>query len=236
MARFETLTDDEIYARWQERFERVKLELHHLFSMRRKFCDIQGMFQENERLNSIGSQAWEWLLLIWGRDAVVAVRRELDDDSNTISLGRILDEMAARPQVMTRRRYMAHMKGVEPDLASLNDRYFTSLVVMRPGSDPMDDHLDPDRIRADRKGLNAAAKPVLEYANRMVAHRTPVDKLDMTVQDIHDSLDAMEPVVKKYYVLLSGSALSNVEPVDVGDDWKEAFTFPWHVRRSWRHR
>jgi len=45
---------------------------------------------------SPAAKAWEFLLL-WDREAVIAVRRELDDDTNVISLGALLDEMAERP-------------------------------------------------------------------------------------------------------------------------------------------
>ena len=224
------LTDDEVYVRWQERFERVRLELTFLFSVRRKFRQVQAMFNDNKRLNAIGSQAWEWVLLLWGRDAVMAVRRELDDDTNTISLGTLLDEMATRPDILTRRRYMAHMRDGDETLVRLNDEAFTKRGIIRSGTDKMADHLDPAAIRADREGLVSAAKPVLEYANRMVAHRTPVEELGMTVEDIHVALDAMEPTVKNYHVLLSGSALTAIEPTEVGDDWREAFTFAWFDR------
>jgi hypothetical protein len=225
------LSAEEIYARWQERFERVRLELTFLFSIRRKFQQVEAMFQDNARLNAIGSQAWEWLLLLWGRDAVMAVRRELDDDTNTISLGTLLDEMAARPEILTRRRYMAHMTGCDQMVVKSNDEAFTLFGVTRSATDRMDDYLDPAGIRADRNALDAAAKPVLDYANRMVAHRTPVEELAMSVADIHAALDAMEPVVKKYHVILSGSSLMSIEPMEVGDDWREAFTFPWYGRK-----
>jgi len=224
------LTDDEIYARWQERFERVRLELTFLFSVRRKFRQVQAMFTDNKRLNAIGSQAWGWVLLLWGRDAVMAVRRELDDDTNTISLGTLLDEMAARPDVLTRRRYMAHMTGCDETLIHLNDEAFTKRGIIASASDRTGDHLDPAAILADRDGLVGAASPVIKYANLMVAHRSPVEGLEMTVEDIHVALDAMQPVVKKYHVLLSGSALTAIEPTEVGDDWREAFTFAWFDR------
>jgi hypothetical protein len=92
--RLRDLTDDEAFARWQERFDQIHKELMYLMTTRRKFEDIREMFNKNERLNKIGSQPYRWLLGIWGRDAVIAVRRELDDDKNTICLGTLLDEMA----------------------------------------------------------------------------------------------------------------------------------------------
>lgn len=157
----------------------------------------------------------------------MAVRRELDDDTNTISLGTLLDEMAERPDVLTRRRYLAFMPQDKPWLTESNDMAFTSRGVIRPTADPMDDYIDPARIRHDRESLNATARSVLEYANQIVAHRSPVKGLDLTVAEIHAALDAMEPVLKKYYVLMTGNALVQVEPANVGDGWRDVFAFPW---------
>ncbi|MGE0815972.1 MAG: hypothetical protein AB7O28_06140 [Vicinamibacterales bacterium] len=219
------LSPDDIFERWKERFERVQLELTHLFEMRRKFRDIEAMFTENARLNATGSQAWDWLLTLWGRDAVMAIRRELDDDTNVISLGTLLDEMAERPDVVTRRRYLAFIPADKLWLVEANDREFTRRGVIRPTADPLDDYLDPAVVRADREGLESAAEPVLEYANQMVAHRTPAKSLAVRVKDIHRALDAMEPVLQKYFVLMEGRSLVQLEPANLGDDWKDVFTF-----------
>lgn len=61
-----SLTPDGIFNRWQERMGRISLELTYLFETRRKFRDVEDMFTTNARLNATGSQAWEWLLLLWG--------------------------------------------------------------------------------------------------------------------------------------------------------------------------
>lgn len=72
--------------------------------------------------------------------------------------------MATRPDILTRRRYLAHIRDGDETLVRLNDEAFTKWGFIRSGTDKMADHLDPAAIRADREGLNSAAKPVLEYA------------------------------------------------------------------------
>ncbi len=224
------MTDDEVFARWQKRLDRVQTELTYLFATRRKFFDIQEMFGSNEELNAIGSQAYEWLLGIWGRDAVMAVRRELDNDSNTIAFGTLLDEMADRPRVLTRRRYLSFLKKGDEDLKHAFNEEFERYRILRPNKNRGDDHLNPDGIASDRRDLNEAAQPVLEYANRLIAHRTPIDKLALTVRDVNKAIDAIEPIFKKYHVLLTGKALHAVEPENIGDDWTDVFKFPWCVK------
>ena len=225
------LTDDDAFERWQERFDQIHKELMYLMTTRRKFEDIREMFNANTRLNAIGSQPYRWILGMWGRDAVIAVRRELDNDTNTICLGTLLDEMASRPEVLTRARYMAFMRKSEQFLIDLNDKAFTKRGVVKPTTDPSQDYMDPAVIKADRKSLDKAAKPVLEYANRLVAHRTPtIDKLEVTIKQINDAIDAIEPVFQKYHVIMTGSSLMRLEPYNQGDDWRRTFTFPWYVK------
>ncbi|HUE89219.1 MAG TPA: hypothetical protein VMO26_24340 [Vicinamibacterales bacterium] len=223
------MTADDLFRRWQERIERIRNELHYVFSTRRNFRDVQDMFRNNKQLNDVGSQAYEWLLGIWGLDAVMAVRRELDPDSNTVAMGTMLDEMAARAPVLTRRRYLSFAPDHEPMRLQILNRLFDGYGAVRPNDDRMADHLSPDGINGDREQLEQAAAPALEYANQYIAHRTPIDDPTVKVSDINDAIDSLEPVFTKYYAILVGPALTALEPTNIGDDINEAFKFPWYV-------
>lgn len=228
------MTDDDIWKRWVERINTIHIELAFVFANRRKFLEVQEMFQRNERLNTIGSQPYQWILGHWGRDTVMAVRRELDNDRNTISFGALLDEMADRNNVATRRRFLGRLAepGAEEFLLRTNNESYDRWGAVSRTSRPLEDYLSADGIRADRQSLNKAAKPVLDYGNQLIAHRTPIGQLPLTINQIHGSLDAIEGVFKKYFVILTGSALTEIEPTNVGDDWKETFKFPWYVKPS----
>ena len=226
------LTSDDIWKRWVQRVSAIHTELAFVFANRRKFLEVQEMFQKNERLSQIGSQPYQWIIGHWGRDTVMAVRRELDNDRNTISFGALLDEMADRNNLVTRKRFLGKLAepGAEDLLLNSNNELFDEWGVVSRTSEPLEDYLNSDGIRADRRSLNKAATPVLDYGNQLIAHRTPVGRLPLTIKQIHDALDAIEPVFKKYFVILTGSALLQIEPTNVGDDWKETFKFPWYVK------
>lgn len=228
--KFKHMSKDEVFERWQQRFDRILTEL--MYPTRRKFWDIQEMFKTNEKLYAIGSQPYEWILGIWGRDAVMGIRRELDDDRNTIALGSMLDEMTERPQVLNRRRFLSFLRPNEEEyIIRVNNEAFDNWGTVKRSGGSLEDYLDLAGIKADREALDATAKPVLEYANRLVAHRTPIDKLGLTIGEINKAIDAFEPIVQKYHVILTGKALAQIEPSNVGDDWKEVFTFPWYIPR-----
>ena len=205
-------SNDEIFKDWQERFERIHTELTYVFANRRKYRDLQEMFQTNENLRRIGSQPYEWLTGHWGRDAVMAIRRELDGQSRTVSFGALLDDMAERNNVLTRKRFLAPMKSTDPYLIRVNNQLFDSYEIVSRTSRADEDYMSADGIEADRKSLNVAAAPVLKYANQLVAHRTPLKPLPLTVGEVNRAFDAIEAVFKKYFVMLTGSLLKLLNP------------------------
>ena len=174
---------------------RVKHELTDVFSTRKKFRDVTAMFETNKDLNAIGGVVYEWLFRMWSRDIVIAVRRELDNDTNTVCLGRLLDEMSQRAQVITRRRFLRDIPESDFMFHILSET-FTKHGVVKAGAlaDPMDDYLDPAGIAEDRKRMAKIAKPVIAYANQLVAHRSETEQIKVTLGDVNRSVDEIEKV------------------------------------------
>jgi hypothetical protein len=146
------------------------------------------MFRDNKELGNVGGNVYRWLLGMWGRDAVMSIRRELDNQAGTINLITMMHEIEARPDVLTRRRYLAFIKSTEiefmPELMSRGFDKLGGVCVVGGTKDPHDDILAPERIRADRKELQEKTKKAFDYAQRIVSHRTPIDSLELTVGDI----------------------------------------------------
>lgn len=224
--KLKNLSPDAIWARWNERMERVRRELHYVFLTRKKFRDVTWMFENNPTLKATGGSVYEWLFLMWARDIVIAIRRELDHDTNTVCLSRLLDEFVQRPQVITRGRYTERVPRDNFMFEVLNGM-FDGYGCQKPDpSDPTKDYLDQQGIAHDRKQLLTITKPVLAYANQLIAHRSETEKLPITVGDINRALDAVETTFLKYYAIVNGPAVTGLEPSMIGD-WMEPFQIPW---------
>ena len=101
------LSDDEQWAAWQEQIRRIQNETTYAFQSRVVFRAILEMF-ENAALQKEGGFVYEWIGSIYGRDQVLAVRRELDRDSEVVNLIQLMYQIVRRPQVVSRARYLTH--------------------------------------------------------------------------------------------------------------------------------
>jgi len=226
----EQMPADDLYRRWQDHIQRIYEETVYLFTARHKFREVQQMFRTNEHLMSIGGAVYEWLLGMWGRDTIMGVRRELDDQAGTINLVNLLHEIEARPDVLTRRRWLAFIRPGDSDVmvAVMNDSFdgLGGVCLVGGTKNPSDDILAPERVCSDRRELQAKTAKAFDYAQRMVAHRTPMSSLEIKVADINTAMDAIEQTFKKYYLIFTGRSLAQAEAA-IQYDWSEPFTIPW---------
>lgn len=224
---------EDLYARWQAHIERIKSETTYLFTIRHRWREVQRLFSENHELGACGGDVYEWLLGMWGRDAIMGIRRELDDQEGTINLVNMLHEMEARSEVLNRARYLGHLRPEDSAflVRSMNRDHDGFGAVSRVGGkrNPDDDYIAPERIAADREDLQDKTRTVFQYAQRMVAHRTPADHMELTVLQINEAVDAIEPVLQKYYCILTAKSLLQAEAA-IQHDWMAPFALVWQPR------
>lgn len=219
------LSDDQLYAQFQADVDFVQKHITDAFRHRKMFRDTTDILQQNQRLNmSPDAGYWyEWLRTVYAHYIVMAVRRELDRGADAPNLFRLLHEIARQPQVLSRARYKALLP--QSDLTrefGINfwDRPFTEMA--GPG-----DFIDTAIVKRDLDELDRQAKLVILYANRIVAHRTP-QSVPTTLRHVNDSLETIERILQKYYVLLTGRTLIAAEP-SVLVTWQRAFREAWIV-------
>jgi hypothetical protein len=225
------LSPDDLWSEWRQDITRIKNDVYELFSSRRTFRNLAKVFRNNKRLQETGSYLWEWMRLSYASYVVMRVRRETDEQGNTINLNQLLREIEQRPDVISRRRYL-EMLGLEPGsfLIQVNERYFTDEWTgpdtRRDPSDSGSDFIDPGKIAADRKVLQDAVERVREVANKQVAHRARIDVAALRIPEIDQAFDAIEQTLQRYHTLLHGSWIAQAEPAPQFDT-HEVFSFAW---------
>jgi len=157
----------QLKARWRQRIKRIQRETTYVFENRLIFREVQEMFRTNPVLKESDGIVYDWLAGMYGRDGLMAVRRELDNESGVVNLVKLLHEIEKRPEVISRRGYSRFSDKTDKWVKRKAREYLAKLEA--PGKA----HIDPNVVRADREALQAKCKISFQYAQRMVAHRTP---------------------------------------------------------------
>lgn len=215
------LSDDGQWAAWQAHIERIVTETIYAFESRLVFRTILEMYQDNPRLQQDGAFVYDWIGGVYGRDQVMAVRRELDRDSEVVNLIQLMYQIVRRPDVISRARYLAHFPPDTVFSAREQNEQFDRLC----GKGPF---INVAMVRSDRNKLERKCRAVIKYANKLVAHRTTA-QVPLTFKQIHEAMDAIEGILKKYYVILTGKALAGAEPA-IQFPWRDVFRIPWNPR------
>jgi hypothetical protein len=217
---------DELFDRWIADMKSIRDDIHELFRLRRTFRDVADVFRNNQRLRETGGHVWDWMLLNHVAAVLIRLRRQVDNQNNTVNLKKLLHEIIANPHVISRARRRPRYPVKSELLGGLIDREFTENWVRQPQADRGDDHIDAEILRADLRQLEHTLEGVLQVANRVIAHRARVPAPGVTFGDVDRGFDAIEAVLIKYYALICGSSLMQAEPTPQFNT-HEVFTFPW---------
>jgi hypothetical protein len=216
------LSDEELYAQLQTDVKHVQTHITDTFRHRKMFLDTTEMLRQHPTLQKSNDAAYwyDWLRTLYGHYIVMAVRRELDRGATSPNLYRLLRDVAKRPQVLSRARYKAFFDG--SPLSNFGVDFGGQQFTEMAGSGAF---IDPRIVRRDLKIVGKQSALVIRYADKIVAHRTP-ESVATTLLHVNESLEAIEEVLKKYYVLLTGNGLVGAEP-SILHSWQEAFTVAW---------
>ena len=109
---------DQLWNAWRDDVKAIRQDVHELFSIRRTFRDLGEVFRSNPRLQECGGDMWEWIRVTYASYVIMRIRRETDDQGNTVNLNQLLREIEQRPDVVTRGRFFA-MLDLQPSQAFL---------------------------------------------------------------------------------------------------------------------
>jgi hypothetical protein len=221
--------EDDLYAKWLKWLKTIRNETHTLWLYR----DYQRALSEMTHANDdIPPTTFFHALGVWYAAAqMIGVRRQLDRDTRSVSLWRLLTEIADHPEVMTRERHVALWFDDDDDEI---DRELKTAEANRnydKFAGAGNDVIDPKLTVQDRERLEALAEPVTVFVNKRVAHR---DEKNLPAAPSYGQLDGaideLGELLKKYVSLLEAAWLHEIAPVHQ-EDWTRAFTVAW--KKDW---
>ena len=163
--------------------------------------------------------AMDYLAGTYSQSQAVAVRRLVDSHSNVISLVRLLDSIAANPQLITREWWIGQHDPLDHRIAAQEwDANFGGTV---------HDHVDPQIVASDKLALLAEADSVKTLVNKVVGHREENYSGPIVTQgDINGALDHIGRLFQKYYKLVLVADWYRLIPHGI-ERVMATFSVPW---------
>ena len=93
------MTDDERFKRWGEQILKIHEHIMDALVSRRIHNEVGAILRANRRLWRENNSFYMWIAEIYEDSIVMAVRRQVDADIQSISLARLLKEIVGCPHV-----------------------------------------------------------------------------------------------------------------------------------------
>lgn len=215
----------------------IKNDVITMHAHRRVWRDLQDVIANNSDL----PESYWWIVLrdTYSRTQAVAVRRHADRRRDSAGLYRLIHEIRLGAKELTRELWL-DMWRQNP---AIDDRLFEHAEHgwEKQYAGHTGNHLDPRIPKADLNLLTSESGRVTEWVNNNVAHvkhqLTPEGaKLDddaepasfatLTLGDIHDAIDVIGGLFRKYFNLLTASNMAQLDPL-LPANWKAVFAQPW---------
>lgn len=190
-------------------------QIHELFNqlhIYRSWNDIVGAAVEESKRPGLFHA---WVLHNYLDSIASGVRRLSDYDNRTNSLVRILQEIEAGTEHLTRDWWMST---AVPGDADVWEQRFSEL-----SGDS--DTIDPRAVKDDCETVIAACERVKGYVDTHIAHLdADRDRVDMpTIGDVHEAIRAIYSIYHKWFAIVTRESLAPLEP----PRWEHVLSMAW---------
>lgn len=211
----------EKWTRWIEgEIKAEVLTMHHHQAVYRRVAEIVNT-REAELPPSL---FFDYLRDTYATSQAAAIRRQAERSARVVSLGRLLGEIEAEPQRLTRQRFVGRWSAHEQPRGH---KSFSNHFAGDVG-----DHLDPKIVRADLARLEAEGKKVVEHVDQYVAHTDEKPRAELaTFEELNAAITAVGDLFWKYALLLTGDSYATLAPVPQYN-WEAIFELPWIVKEA----
>jgi hypothetical protein len=205
---------DERHARWCKHFYAIADDVHRLHIRSEIF---EGLDRELVRTQRPGSgNLVEVLRSTYAEAQAVCVRRLVDRTKGTVSLVRLVNEMAQNATVLTRERYVSNYDRTAT--RSLGERDFDGLA--GEGAD----HMPKSRLSTLRDEIQKAGRTVKEYVDERVAHTGSAGAARLKWGELKQAVHDLSEAYTSVGLILT--ATHHVAEPMVPPEWQVPFMAP----------
>jgi hypothetical protein len=204
--------------KWIKWLEVIHGDVGWLLINRNIFREVQGIVNNNKKLYK-PNIFYQYLGDTYTTFAAIGIRRQVKIDKQSISLVRLLHEIAGSPSTISREYYKKLYEGSV--VAELADVDFDRL------SGKGKDHICPDMLWKDIENLKLKARKIEDFADKRVAHydkRSPRGVPNFS--EVDDCIDTLDGLCVKYHLIFHAVSMDTLMPV-FQFYWKDIFEIPW---------
>lgn len=181
------MRDDPTFQKWCDWLKVIEQEVSTLFAHHDIFGTTIEIVQNNQAIDK-ASPFWGYFIRTYADAMVMGIRRQCKDRKDSISLARLLREIAASPKLVQRSDFESLFR--EPDPLGIYTRLKQEAfdTYAKPGSP----YIDSARVINDLHSLKHTCKAIEEYADRRVAHWDQKDpSFDLSLDTISAALNGL---------------------------------------------
>jgi hypothetical protein len=213
------MSAEDLWASWQRCFPLLTHFVTDLYHRMETFKDLVAVVRANP------ATLKPPVLFNWIRDnylvaECMAIRRLLDVDERSTSLGRLLREIEIRPELVSRAQYRGLVDGKGPSPHEA-DKVFDRLV------GESGDQITSAMVAADITRLEAAEKNIRKLVNKRFAHASPFTAMAKfpVFEEVEVAIEELDQIVVKYDSLIHGGFLSTAHAAKL--NWKQPLAVAW---------
>lgn len=213
------MPDNALYERVKDELNRLCREVRGLRTNQHVFWEVQNIIRENPYIHK-PSTFYTWMGQMYVESMTATIRRLIDSRKDTVSLIRLLKQIRADPSCFSRSAYKGRC--TNPDLSEAYIDVDYDKLVGEGKQQP-----DKKKIEADIAKLKKQTEVLKQFVDERVAHSAKEQKKELPrFQDLDDSIEYVEQLLKWYNQLVTGAVIPDFQPSWLYD-WKAIFRYPW---------
>jgi hypothetical protein len=201
----------------------IKNEFLTMHLHRHAWQEATKLVEDNAELPD--SYWWEFMYETYAITQAAAIRRQVDVRRDTASLLRLLNAVQRGTSEITRAYWIDTLWKAEDRI----DREMARRQWDEHYGGHVGDHLDPAIPKADAAAIVKAGEDVKQYVDTNIAHTSAdpvVRQVTIKVADVHQAMDTLAEIFRRYYGLFTASTLATLTPI-LQHDFFAVFRQPW---------
>jgi hypothetical protein len=217
--------------KWLAWIRNIRTQVVHLMDSRRWNAVYEDVVNKNPALNP-NNQILYYFRYIYKDYAVLAVRRLVKKDKDSITLTGLIEDIIANHTMVTRQWTFEMFRQPLPDGFTYDVSISDHLARLHWAKycDASGEFLEKAPLEADLAGLLDATKLLVHISDREIAHND-IRKADpQFTRPTYDSLDnaitLIERLTTKCNLILTGESMASMTPFDTTNA-TSVFRIPW---------